>query len=132
MAGAYRTENDLVMKVLANLGVLAPGQPVDVEDFNNVQVEIDSIRRTTEGFIDGFVLPDINNIPGVYFNPFADIVTGEVSVKFGSTPDDRAMLVNKGLGGLQGVDVGYGAAAKTLRAITRGRPTGQPLQLDYF
>jgi hypothetical protein len=132
MAGAYRTENDLVLKVLANLGVLAPGQPVDVEDFNNVQVEIDSIRRTAEGFIDGFQIPDINQIPGVYFSSFADIVTGEVCVKFGSTPDDRMMFVNKGLGGVQGVDVGYGAAAKTLRAITRGRPTGQPLQVDYF
>jgi hypothetical protein len=41
-------------------------------------------------------------------------------------------LKNNGLGGVDGVDAGFGAAAKTLRAIMRNRPTGEPLRVEYF
>jgi len=45
-------------------------------------------------------------------------------MKFGTTPENYVMLVNRGLGGVQGVDVGHGAAAKSIRAIAwAGAPT---------
>jgi hypothetical protein len=131
LTGPYRTYTDLIDSALARMGVLAPGQPVDVEDFNNVQVELDSIFRKLAGLEIVFV-SDPNNIPSVWFSDLVDIVAGECATKFNSTPDDYMRLINKGLGGVQGVDVGYGAAAKSLRAIMRSRPTGQPLQIDYF
>ena len=75
---------------------------------------------------------DVNNIPSIWFPDLADIVAGEFAYRFGATKDDADDLINKGLGGKNGVDVGFGAAAKSLRMIMRGRPTGQPLQIDYF
>lgn len=131
MPGAFRTSSDLITEALANLGVLSAGQPPDVEDVNYIEEKLDSIFRKLAG-LELVSIPDPNNIPGVFFSDLADIVAGECANKFGATPDDYTKLVNKGLGGVNGVDIGFGAAAKSLRAITRGRPTGQPLQVDYF
>ena len=135
MAGAYRISIDLVTEALANLGVLAPGQPIDAEDFNYVNEKLDSIFRKVAA-LEIVTVADANNIPGAYFSDLADIVAGECCTKFGVTPDDYVMLVNRGLGGANiqngGADVGQGAAAKSLRAIVRLRPTGERLQVEYF
>jgi hypothetical protein len=128
---AFRNSTDLVTEVLANLGVLAAGQPIDPEDFNYVNEKLDAIFRKTAA-LEIVYVPDPNNIPAAWFSDLADIVAGECCTKFGVTPDDYAVLINKGLGGVQGVDVGYGAAAKSLRAMMRGRPTGEPLRVEYF
>lgn len=127
----YRTSTDLVTEALANLGVLAAGQPVDPEDFNYVNEKLDAIFRKLNALNICWV-PDPQNIPGVWFSDLADIVAGECCTKFGATPDDYVKLINKGLGGAQGVDVGFGAAAKSLREINRGRPTGERLVAEYF
>jgi hypothetical protein len=131
MPGQYRTSVDLVTEALANLGVLSAGQVIDVEDFNYVNEKLDSIFRKLAA-LEIVYVPDANNIPGAWFSDLADIVAGECATKFGVTPDVYVMLTNKGLGGVQGVDVGFGAAAKSLRAIMRGRPTGETLVVEYF
>lgn len=131
MAGQYRTSTDLVLEALANLGVLVAGQAPDPEDFSYVQEKLDAIFRKLNA-LNICAVPDPQNIPGVWFSDLADIVAGECATKFGVTPDDYVKLINKGLGGAQGIDVGSGAAAKSLREINRGRPTGEILVTDYF
>ena len=131
MTGQYRTSIDLVNEALANLGVLVAGQTADVEDFNYVNEKLDAIFRKLNA-LEICVVPDPSNIPGVWFSDLADIVAGECCTKFGVTADDYAKLINKGLGGVQGIDVGSGAAAKSLRQINRGRPTGETLASYYF
>jgi hypothetical protein len=133
----FRTTTDLVTEALANLGVLAAGQPTDPEDFAYVQEKLDAIFRKLAG-LEIVYLPDAtnpntaNNIPSQYFSDLADIVAGECATKFGATPENYVMLVNRGLGGVQGVDVGYGAAAKSLRAMVRQRPTFEVLRVEYL
>jgi hypothetical protein len=127
MAGAYRTQTDLVLEALAKLGVLASGQNPDVEDVQYVTEMLDGLFRMLAG-LDIVYIPDPNNIPGAYFLPLADIVAGECSSKFGSNPDDFARNTQLGLG----VPPGSGAAAMKLKQISRGRPTFEPLRVCYF
>ncbi len=131
MAGRFRTSQDLVNEALANLGVLAAGQAVDPEDFNYVNGKLDSILRKIAALEIAYV-PDPQNIPGEWFSDLADIVAGECCTKFGATDSDYVKLINKGLGGVQGVDVGMGAAAKSLRHMNRGRPSGETLRPLFF
>lgn len=131
IAGRYRSQADLITKALANLGVLAVGQAQDQEDTASVASDLDSIFRKLAALEICFVA-DSNNIPGEWFQDLADIVAGECCTKFGSGPEDYAKLVNRGLGGVNGVDVGFGAAAKSLRAITRGKPTYERQRVEYF
>lgn len=131
MAGQYRTSMDLVTEALANLGVLAAGQPTDPEDFDYVNEKLDAIMRKLAG-LEVVYVPDVNNIPGAWFSDLAAIVAGECCTKFGSTPDDQMMLINQGLGGAGQVEVGYGAAARSLKQMQRGRPTGEKARPEYF
>jgi hypothetical protein len=131
MASAFYTEQQLITEVLANLGVLAAGQIIDVEDYNYVDEKLQAIiRKLAE--LEIVYIADTNNIYGAYYSDLADIVAGECCTKFGSTGDDYVQRVNKGLGGVNGVDVGFGAAAKSLRAMRRGRPTSEVLQSEFF
>jgi len=131
-SGPYRTTADLITEVLANLGVLSAGQPADPEDYNYVLEKLDSICRTLAD-LEIVYVPDQNNIPSAWFVPLADIVAGECATKFGATPDDFIKLKNAGLGGPPGSQkVGDGAAAQALRAMRRGRPTGEVLQAEFF
>jgi hypothetical protein len=127
IGGAYRSSTDLITEALANLGVLAAGQSPDPEDWNYVAEKIDSIIRMLVGLEICYVA-DQNNIPGVYFSFLADIVAGECSLKFGSDPDTYARLTQKGLGNPPGT----GSAAMGLKAITRGRYTGEVLRTEYL
>jgi hypothetical protein len=127
MPGAFRTQTDLVLEALANLGVLASGQVPDVEDVQYVTEKLDAIVRMLAG-LDICYIADTNAIPGALFSPLADIVAGDCASKFGSSPDDFSKLTQKGLG----VPPGSGAAAMAIKAITRGRPTYEPLRAQYF
>jgi hypothetical protein len=131
----YRTSADLVNEALANLGVLSAGQATDPEDVSYVSEKLDAIVRKLAG-LEIVYVPDINNIPGAWFSDLADIVAGECASKFGSTGQNLADLVNKGLGGAAGpagpVRVGGGAAAMSLKQMQRGRPTYETLRVDYF
>src|ERR1700761_8772215 len=97
MAGQYRTSTDLVTEALANLQVLAAGQPVDPEDFNYINEKLDAIMRKLAA-LEIVYVADVNNIPGAWFADLADIVAGECSSKFGSTAEDMASFISKGLG----------------------------------
>ena len=127
----YRTQPDLINEVLANLGVLSAGQPTDPEDYNYVAEKLDAIARKLMG-LDIVYIPDMNNIPGIFFSDLADIVAGETATKFGMTGQALSDLVNKGLGGAAGTPVGSGAAAKSLKQISRARYTGEVLRVEYF
>lgn len=131
MAGAYRTEQDLVLEALAVIGVLSPGQAVDPEDYNYVQEKLDSIMRLLSAL---FIvnIPDTQAIPGVYFAPLADIVAGECALKFSLAPDDYVTIKNAGLGGAAGTEVGSGVAAKSLKQINRLQPTYQTVPSEFF
>lgn len=135
MPGPYRTQADLINEVLANLGVLSAGQPTDPEDYNYVAEKLDAIMRKLGGLEIVFV-PDINNVPGAWFADLADIVAGECATKFGFTGQALADMVNRGLGGETGaagpVPVGGGAAARSLKQMQRGRPTGEVLRVEFF
>ena len=131
MTSPYRTQADLVEKVLANLGVRSAGQPTDPEDSLYITEDLDSIVRMLAG-LDIVYVPDINNIPGAWFSDLADIVAGECAVKFGQNGPGLADMVNKGLGGLGAVPVGGGAAARSLKQMNRGRPTFETLRVEYF
>jgi hypothetical protein len=118
-----RTASDLVLKVLSNLGVLAAGQTVSPEDFSTVFDQLDSIFRKL-GALEIVYASDPNNIPGEWFLDLARIVAGEVASDFGAGPE----FVQAGLG----VPPGTGAAAISLKIMTRGRPTGEPQRTESF
>jgi hypothetical protein len=127
----YRSSSDLVTETLANLGVLAAGQPIDVEDFSYVNEKLDSIFRKLGG-LEIVYVADPNNIPGAWFSDLADIVAGECASKFGLVGQEFIDKVNKGLGGVGQVPIGGGTAAMSLKIITRGRPTYEALRFNNF
>jgi hypothetical protein len=127
----FRTSTDLVTEALANLGVLAAGQPIDVEDFSWIQEKLDSIFRKLAGLEICYV-PDPGNIPGAWFSDLADIVAGECASKFGLVDPEFTAKVNKGLGGAGPVPIGAGTAAMSLKIMSRGRPTYEPLRFYNY
>jgi hypothetical protein len=135
---SLRTANDLIEAVLASIGVKAAGQATDPEDYQYVSTDLDAIFRKLDA-LEIISLPDPSQmpantpfIPAAYFKDLVDIVAGECSTKFGITPDVYQLLTQRGLGGVQGIDVGFGAAAKSLRAIVRGKPTFEVERVEYF
>lgn len=127
----YRTSSDLVLQVLADTGVLSVGQNVDPEDFATVNNNLDSIFRKLAGLEIVFVA-DPNNIPGEWFKDLAAIVAGEVAGQLGLVEPEYSMFVNRGLGGAGPVEIGAGAAAKSLKVMSRGRPTYEPLRFVNY
>lgn len=123
----YRTQAELILEALKNLGIIAAGQPVDPEDFSYVNEKIDPIFRQLMG-LEIVAVPDPNNIPAAWFSSLADIVAGECATKFGLVGKDLEDKINKGLGGAAGtgVPIGAGTAAQALKIMTRGRPTYEP------
>jgi hypothetical protein len=127
----YRTASDLVTQVLDDLNVLSVGNPIDVEDFAKVNNALDSILRKLDA-LEIVHIADVNNIPGAWFKDLATIVAGEVCSGFGFVGQEFQDKVNNGLGGQGGVEIGAGAAAKSLKIIGRGRPTYEPLRFVNF
>jgi hypothetical protein len=127
MVGQFRTTVDLVTEVLANLGVLSASQPTDPEDFNYVAEKLDAIFRLLAA-LEIVYIADANNIPGVFFSPLADIVASECGTKFGVNAQDLDALTSRGMGRPPGT----GSACIALKQISRGRPTYETLQADFF
>jgi len=123
----YRNSTDLVNEALANLGVLAAGQPTDPEDFNYVNEKLDAIFRKLAALEICWV-PDPANIPGQWFSDLADVVAGECATKFGSNDQFLRDMIAKGLG----APPGTGSAAVSLKQMNRGRPTAERLRVEYF
>jgi hypothetical protein len=137
-AGPYRTTTDLFDEALSKLGVKSSGQPTDPEDFNYVLSAYDGILRKLQGLeIISLSSYDTAAVPGAWFQDLASIIAGEVCSKFGYTGPEKNDKMNEGLGGGLNpdgsiCDVGMGAAAKSLKMMTRAKPTLQPLQVDYI
>lgn len=127
----FRSSSDLIVKVLDNLGVLAVGQPVDPEDVAKVSKNLDSLIRKLGG-LEIVYVSDRDNIPGEWFADLADIIAGEVATSFGLTGQPLADMINKGLGGVGGIEIGAGTAAKSLKIMTRGKPTYERARTEYF
>lgn len=127
----YRTSSDLVLQVLDDLRVTSVGQPIDVEDFAKVNNQLDSIFRKLAGLEIVFVA-DPNNIPGAWFFDLAKIIAGEVCGGFGYVGQEFIDKVNEGLGGQGGVEIGAGAAAKSLKVMLRGKPTFETQRIMNF
>ena len=127
----FRSSSDLITKVLGILGVLSVGQPIDPEDFGKVNDNIDSIFRKIAGLEIAYV-SDANNIPGAWFMDLSAIVAGEMASDFGLVGQELIDKVNAGLGGKAGVEIGAGAAAKSLKITMRGRPTYETLRIMNF
>src|SRR5579872_7067912 len=127
----YRTSSDLVLQVLDDLRVVTVGEPVDPEDFNKISNQLDSIFRKLAG-IEVVFVADPNNIPGAWFKDLSKIVAGEVCGSFGYVGQEFIDKVNEGLGGQGPVEIGAGAAAKSLKIMGRGRPTYEPLRFVNY
>lgn len=120
-----------MLETLKNLGVFAVGQPVDVEDFSYVNEKRDPTFRKLAG-LEIVYVSDPDNIPGAWFSDLADILAGECATKFGIVGEANVTLVNKGLGGAMGVDIGAGTAAKSLKIMNRGRPAYEVARMQNF
>lgn len=127
----YRTSSDLVLAALGKLGVLSPGQAVSAEDFATINNNLDSLFRKLGG-LEIVYVADPNNIPGEWFADLVLIVAGESADDFGAVGQELDTMINRGLGGSGAVPVGAGAAAQSLKVMTRLRPTGEPLRTDSF
>lgn len=130
--GPFRTQNDLITRVLDIVGVLSVGQPIDPEDYAKVANNLDTWARKLAA--DEIVtIPDVNAIPSVVFEDVAAIMAGLVAPSFGITGQDLADLVGNGLGGNpSGAQPGSGTAAKSLKLMLRARPTYEVLRAEYF
>jgi hypothetical protein len=111
--------------------VLSAGNPVDPEDFNWINEKLDAIFRKLAGLEICYVA-DPANIPGEWFDDLAAIVAGQSASKFGLVGQELMDKINTGLGGSGNVEIGAGTAAKSLKIITRGKPTGEPLRFVNF
>lgn len=127
----FRSSADLITEALANLGVLSTGEALSPEDFNWVNEKLDSIFRQIAALEIAYV-PDPSNIPGAWFASLADIVAGECASKFGLVGQELTDKVNRGLGGAGQVPIGAGTAAMSLKIISRGRPTYEPLRFYNY
>lgn len=127
MASQYRTRNDLILTVLEDLGVLPAGQAPGVEDTSRVDSELDQIAAKLMG-LEIVYLPDLANIPLAYFDDVAAICADLLKTKFGVSAEDAMQLERDGLG----MPPGTGAAALSLKAMQRGKPSYEAQQTLYF
>ncbi|MCS3725504.1 hypothetical protein [Bradyrhizobium betae] len=127
----YRSSSELVLAVLKRTNVLAVGQAVDPEDYALVNDNLDSIFRKLAG-LEIVYVGDRDNIPAGWFSDLVDIFAGECGSDLGVSGQDLVDLVNRGLGGPPQTEIGGGAAAKSLKIITRGKPTYEIYRMQTF
>ena len=134
VSSPYRTRVDLITAALGKLGVATTNQPPDVEDVSYVDAELDAICRKLEALEIAYVAdrgqpgPSGGNIPGAWFDDLSSIVADQCSSKFGLAAPDAAALSQRGLG----VPPGTGSAAMSLKKISRGKATYEPMRAEYF
>ena len=117
---ATRTQADLVTKILENLGIVPAGQAAEVEDVSTVDANLPSLIRELAAREIVYV-PDLTNIPDVWFLSLAKIGAYELRSEFGVTGEFEAAL-----------KVGNEEAIGNLKVMTRGRPTYEPLKTVSF
>lgn len=122
-----KTRSDLVTEALDLLGVLPTGQPPEVEDAAKVDGKVDTTLASIAA-LEIATVGDADSIPDEWFDDVAAILAGACTTKFGLGADDTSRLLQSGLG----LPPGTGAAAMSLLIKARGRPTGEPIQVEYF
>jgi hypothetical protein len=126
------TSDDVILLTLGNLGVTSTGQSIDPEDYQRVQNQVMPTFLKLAALEIAYV-PQLDAIPGAWFADLAWILAGECAPLFGSATEDHIRFLTLGLGGPpSSVDIGAGAAAKSLKQQLRGRPTGEPVRTFYF
>lgn len=115
-----RSQNELVMAVLENLGALAVGQTVSNEDANaiitRIEPKIEELNARLVGYVPYFPDDPDNAIEDVYFLAFAKVMAYEMATTFGVTADKKAALK------LDNDD-----AEEVIRAVGRPKGTRQML-----
>ena len=110
-----KTRTDLVAQILANLGVLAAGQTVSVEDSETADDHIDPALAVLEA--EGICsVPDLDDIPLELFPLLADYIALDAGPEFGKATDNKAME----------------GAKYRIRLVTRSKPTYEIGRMDYF
>lgn len=122
-----RTRADLVTEALDVLNIVPTGQTPELEDYEKVDNKVDGMLARLAG-LEVVYVGDANQIPDEWFDDLAAILAESCMNKFGVTADDQAMLTKGGLGS----PVGSGDAAMSLKMMTRGRPTGEPQETEFF
>jgi hypothetical protein len=122
-----RTRADLVTEALDVLGVTATGQPAEVDDFDKVDDRVDQVIAKLAA-LEIVTVGDVTAIPDEWFDDLATILADAVKNKFGLGAEDVARLERDGLG----VPPGTGAAAMSLKIMTRNKPTGETATAEYF
>jgi hypothetical protein len=117
---SYYTRADLVIKILDKLGVVPTGNTPQFEDMNRVINLLPAIVQSVAGR-EILYIPDLNNIEGKYFLPFATIAAWECTEEFGTTGDDLGKLKDSNA-----------TAILELKVMTRGRPTYEILRTQNF
>lgn len=130
-AQSYQTSAVLVQKALGKLGVWSPGQSVSPEDASVINGQLDDIFRKLAA-LELVYVADSQNIPSEWMADLSSIVAGECATDFGASGQALVDLVNRGLGGAGNVDVLAGIAAKSLKIMMRGRPTGEAQRTESY
>ncbi len=109
-----KTRADLVTEVLENLMVIAAGETANSVVYQAVDGHVDTSLE--ELAILKVQIPDDEAIPAALFDALADYVAENACSKFGRPASPQAKLV----------------ALNTLRLLTRGQPTYEPMQQENF
>lgn len=115
MADVTKTREDLIARALTELGKLVAGQNVEEEDEQTVDDLVDPLLQQLS--IDGVVyIGNPDAIEPEYFLPLARLLANEAGPSFGIPKNEDIKRLDE----------------TTLRRLTAGRPTYQPLVVDYF
>lgn len=117
---SYRTQADLVQKILEKLGVVPEGVAPNVEDTARVMANLPSVIEELAARQIVYV-PDIENIPGQWFLSLAKVCAYELRDEFGIAGEQLADLTRSNLDGIT-----------NLKAMTYGRPTYEPQRTVTF
>lgn len=116
----FRTQSDLIVEVLSNIGILAEGQTPQVEDTERVANKISAVLAMLTGLGIAYIM-DVNNIPDRMFSALADIVAYECRNIYAITGAEAAELLTSSE-----------AAKVTLRTLNSNAPSYLPLQVATF
>jgi hypothetical protein len=117
---AIRTQSDLIIQILKDLGAVPDGLTPQPENIATVEVNLPSILAEMAA-LEFVYVPDPNSVPDEWFLSLSAYCAYELRKSFGVTGEEADQL-----------KLGRDDAIKKLKAITRGRPTREPLRTEYF
>lgn len=110
-----KTRAELVAKALSNLGFLAAGQSVPAEDSDLIDGLVDNVIEELSGE-QVIEIADDQEFDDSTFLPLARILAEKAAPEYGRETNEQAVMLAKAL----------------IRKITYGRPTREPLTVDFF